>query len=108
MKLLFFLLSLIVAAVLANVNCVYGLIGVSHQAVRQSPLIQPAFRIKTHDSSSSLLLAHGAEIIVQNNKRNDSMSRSLNAAISLFFAFGIVPSAFAVSGGGLDYANLGS
>jgi hypothetical protein len=106
MKVLLFLLSLIAAAVLANVNCVYGFIAVSHQ-VRQSTLMQPALRIKIHDSSSSLLLALGAEIIAQKNKRNDSMSRSLNAAISLFCAIGIVPSAFAVSGGGLDYANLG-
>lgn len=107
MKMLLFFLSLTAAALLPNMNCVCGFVRNSHQDGLKPMLMQPAFRIKSQDSSSSSLLAHGTKVVVKENKQNDPLARSLNAAISLFCAIAIAPSAFAVSGGGLDYANLG-
>jgi hypothetical protein len=107
MKVVLFFSSLTAAALLPNINCVYGFVGISPKSGLQPVLMQPAFRIKNQDSSSSSLLAHDAKVVVNKNKQNDPLAHSLNAAISLFCAIAIAPSAFAVSGGGLDYANLG-
>jgi hypothetical protein len=107
------LLFLSLAAALFVNNGVNGFIGIHRNSYRKSVSVNNVVRSNVDYISLSSTSPSGgsnrkcAKMISHSNKQSISVKRSLNAFISFFLAIGMVPSAFAVSGGGLDYANLG-